>query len=119
MASIFDQYEASLGRGTSSQSDQPPARVNLEPKPSNYSAMRVADETPIFTRTKVFFSLFVHQSCIICRVFLAFQINFKPTGAITHLSINNNKLCMITEAKTLLRIDLEKPNDITEVRLHS
>lgn len=61
MASIFDQYIASVERESANPFDQPtnpfeqaPRRGNSDPKPIKYSnTIRVADETPIFTRTKV------------------------------------------------------------------
>lgn len=60
MASIFDQYEASMGREpvnpfeqSTDPFQQPPSRGHPHPEPVKYSNMRVADETPIFTRNKV------------------------------------------------------------------
>nr|XP_039247799.1 vacuolar protein sorting-associated protein 18 homolog [Styela clava] len=97
MASIFNQYEATISHNESTNPFEASNRSRRpEPVASGYVNARVADETPIFTKSK---------------------INFKPQGPITHLEISNNRLCMIMSGRILLRINLEKPEDQEEVEI--
>uniref|UniRef100_H2ZFS1 Vacuolar protein sorting-associated protein 18 homolog n=1 Tax=Ciona savignyi TaxID=51511 RepID=H2ZFS1_CIOSA len=102
MASILDQYEATMSR--SSTSERNSARPNIgsnissnpmEPVASGYIST-TEDQTPIFNKSK---------------------INFKPQEPISHMAICNNMLCMVMSGHLLLRINLLHPDNVDEVEI--
>ena len=58
MASIFDQYEASMSRSIGSKKNSSSAS-SLEPISSGYINTNLEDDTPIFNKSKVCIITFI------------------------------------------------------------
>lgn len=92
MASILDQYENAQASYMA-----PVSRSIPEPLgPGFIDARFNEEETPIFTKKK---------------------INFKPEEPITHLMVCNNFLVMAMSQGTMMRLDLEHPDDQERVEV--
>ena len=53
MTSIFDQYEATMSRGSATRVPVPSNTNKPEPISSGYINTRLEEETPIFNKSKV------------------------------------------------------------------
>ncbi|XP_059179714.1 vacuolar protein sorting-associated protein 18 homolog [Physella acuta] len=92
MASILDQYEEESNKASIRRPNQVPGDV-IGP---GFIDARLDADVPIFNKKKV---------------------NFKPPDPITDLVVANNFLVIAMSSNTLLRLDLEHPDQPDEVEL--
>ncbi|KAI5728871.1 hypothetical protein M8J77_022633 [Diaphorina citri] len=94
MTSIFDQYEQAFQKSSVSSASDKPEQVPI----TGFVNIKLEDETPMFTKQKV---------------------NFSPTNQITHLVVGGNTIVLAMANNVLLRINLNAPDVLEEVKLTS
>ncbi|XP_070796134.1 vacuolar protein sorting-associated protein 18 homolog [Pituophis catenifer annectens] len=92
MATILDEYVASLSHSTSSQQ----SRVNLGIPHTGYVNARLEKETPIFNKQR---------------------IDFTPPKKINSMIVSSNQLCMSLGKDIIFRLDVAKADEPNQVEL--
>ncbi|KAK9409708.1 vacuolar protein sorting-associated protein 18 like [Crotalus adamanteus] len=92
MATILDEYVASLSNSTTSQQ----SRVNLGIPHTGYVNARLEKETPIFNKQR---------------------IDFTPPKKINSMIVSSNQLCMSLGKDIVFRLDVAKADEPNQVEL--